>query len=307
MRTHLHTALLFAGFLATQLCPLSAQSRPWYDLDTKNLRVDARLDLPLMLGPGLVAGMTLISPLSADYTHDWAEAFGEEGVRENFSLDAKRNSDILGGLSVTLPLAILTADDIDGRAREGAAHMLLYGQALSVSLALNQLTKQTVRRRRPYTYNPAAKAHMADQGDDAYYSFYSGHSSHTFAGAVAGSYLFSLSSDVHGLRAAVWGSELALAAATATLRVRAGKHYWSDIITGAAVGSAIGFGLPHLHRRDGTSIDMQWYEWAAIPTGVAAGVVLGYLLDGEQLSEAPVALMPHSVPGGAGVLATGSF
>jgi membrane-associated phospholipid phosphatase len=41
---------------------------------------------------------------------------------------------------------------------------------------------------------------------------------------------------------------LTLAATTATLRMIADKHYFTDVLVGAAVGSAAGFLVPHLHR-----------------------------------------------------------
>ena len=39
------------------------------------------------------------------------------------------------------------------------------------------------------------------------------------------------------------------AAVTASLRVAAGKHFFTDVLTGAGVGSAVGFLVPYLHRR----------------------------------------------------------
>ncbi len=41
-----------------------------------------------------------------------------------------------------------------------------------------------------------------------------------------------------------------VASLTAYFRVAADKHYLTDVLAGAGVGSAIGFGLPYLaHRR----------------------------------------------------------
>ena len=45
----------------------------------------------------------------------------------------------------------------------------------------------------------------------------------------------------------MWGFELALAGATANLRTRAGRHFYSDVIVGAIVGAGVGFAVPRLH------------------------------------------------------------
>jgi membrane-associated phospholipid phosphatase len=42
----------------------------------------------------------------------------------------------------------------------------------------------------------------------------------------------------------------AIAASVGFLRYRAGRHYPSDIIVGAAVGSAIGYFIPMMHRKE---------------------------------------------------------
>lgn len=46
----------------------------------------------------------------------------------------------------------------------------------------------------------------------------------------------------------VWGAGLATASSVAILRVAAGKHYPSDVVMGAAMGSFIGWLVPMLHR-----------------------------------------------------------
>ena len=48
----------------------------------------------------------------------------------------------------------------------------------------------------------------------------------------------------------VWGVGLTLATATAYLRIAGDRHYFTDVITGAVAGSAIGFAIPLLfHNR----------------------------------------------------------
>ena len=48
----------------------------------------------------------------------------------------------------------------------------------------------------------------------------------------------------------VWVSSLSLAAYTSFARVKAGVHFPTDVIAGAAVGFAIGYLVPVLHKKD---------------------------------------------------------
>jgi len=41
----------------------------------------------------------------------------------------------------------------------------------------------------------------------------------------------------------IWGTGLAIAATTGYLSIAADRHYLTDVITAAAVGSAFGFGI----------------------------------------------------------------
>jgi membrane-associated phospholipid phosphatase len=51
----------------------------------------------------------------------------------------------------------------------------------------------------------------------------------------------------------IWGVGLVSAAAVGYLRIAADQHYFTDVLVGAAAGSAIGFAIPYgLHRGAGT-------------------------------------------------------
>ena len=44
----------------------------------------------------------------------------------------------------------------------------------------------------------------------------------------------------------IWAEGLAVAATTGYLRIAADKHYFSDVLSGALIGSAVGFMVPYL-------------------------------------------------------------
>lgn len=116
---------------------------------------------------------------------------------------------------------------------------------------LTYLTKAAVGRIRPYLCNTSlsAEERYAMGGNDAYFSFFSGH---TVAAFTAATFLSKVMTDIHGDSVWIkllWGSSLTLAAMTGYARVKAGKHYPTDVIAGAVIGFAIGYLIPSLHKK----------------------------------------------------------
>lgn len=113
------------------------------------------------------------------------------------------------------------------------------------------LTKATVGRKRPYVYNTdlSIQERYSMGGNDAYFSFFSGH---TAAAFMAATFLSKVITDIHGdsiWTKLLWGSSLTVAAMTGYARIKAGKHYPTDVIAGAFVGFAIGYLIPTLHKK----------------------------------------------------------
>jgi membrane-associated phospholipid phosphatase len=122
---------------------------------------------------------------------------------------------------------------------------LIVFEAAAISMALNQAVKLMVARERPYARS------LADGGKDNYdsrLSFYSGHTSTAFVLAVSTATLL----DMKGSKYApyVWGANLLLASLVGYFRIAADKHYFTDVITGAIIGAAIGYLVPkYLHNK----------------------------------------------------------
>jgi len=172
-------------------------------------------------------------------------------VIDNRSKTAARASDILLASSVLAPYLIGAANVLadspgDGWSGYGKDSLVIF-ETLSVNLLFNQVVKFTVRRPRPYVYDPKQdEKHRT--GMEAGLSFYSGHSSTAFAAAVSGSYIFTLRHPDSNWVIPVWLGTCAMASATGILRVKAGKHFWSDVMVGAVAGSAFGLLIPFLHK-----------------------------------------------------------
>jgi membrane-associated phospholipid phosphatase len=147
-----------------------------------------------------------------------------------------------------------TLDLLDVRRRGGSwSHvgedLVVMGEALLVDGALNQLAKVAVHRPRPLTYDGAPHPDKDD-----YLSFYSSHSSTAFAVGMAYATTFSLRHPDSGYRYLVYGAVVVGGGTTGLLRVLGGKHFPSDVVVGALVGSAVGIGVPLLHRRREVSV-----------------------------------------------------
>jgi len=221
-----------------------------------------------------------------------------------FSATAGKTADTTLSIVIVTPIAMQIAGGVNDVTGE---NLLYYGEALTASLLFNLGAKYAFRRPRPYTAsaNPRIKRYAADQDTDARLSFYSGHSTMAFTAAVAGSLVFR--SDDEYARAGVWGFHMALAGATANLRVRAGKHYYTDVIAGALIGTAIGILAPGLQ---GQGIEMPTsVEWAAIGGGLLLGVIGSQLIPmPRDILEPLAAVTPVAYSGGGGGLVfSGSF
>lgn len=125
---------------------------------------------------------------------------------------------------------------------------LLYGETMALTGGITNLTKVTFRRTRPFVFGPGFDDdRVLDSGDRA--SLISGHTSISAAGTFFFARVFSDYYPDSKLKPFVWGTAIVLPAAAGYLRVRAAKHFPTDVMAGYAVGAAIGYLVPTLHKR----------------------------------------------------------
>ncbi len=136
----------------------------------------------------------------------------------------------------------------DERLDEMPLNALVMVQALTISSALNQTVKFIAGRERPFAaeLSPSEKR-AVDHAADNNLSFYSGHANMAFALAVSAGTIAWMRD--YENQALVWGVGLPIAAFVGYGRIAAKKHYLTDVMLGAAIGSGIGFAVPYfLHR-----------------------------------------------------------
>ena len=161
-----------------------------------------------------------------------------------FSEKADQASDYLAGGSVLLPLTLMADRDIRRDANKIA---VLLSESASLTNGLTQITKRVVLRDRPYVFNQDAPLELR-LSTKSKLSFFSGHT------AMTASFTFFTAqvwSDYHPesrWKPAVWAAAAAVPAVTGYLRIRAGRHYFTDVVSGYAIGALVGVLVPRLHK-----------------------------------------------------------
>jgi membrane-associated phospholipid phosphatase len=218
------------------------------------LRVSWKIDLPvtLALGAAWIAVEGSGSRLGPSRCR-WCEpdlngldAAGRHASWKGHASAAGTLSDVTAyALTPVVTQGLVTRDAYrEGGWRQVAVDNLVIVEAAAASAALVQGLKFASARKRPYVRDlPAGTA----LGGDANLAFPSGHTALAFSLATASGTVATL----HGYRTApyVWGAGMTLAAFTGYLRMAADKHYASDVIVGAAIGSLVGWAVPYLHYK----------------------------------------------------------
>ena len=132
-------------------------------------------------------------------------------------------------------------------------------QAISTLLyAWSPLGPQFIDRYRPETYYDEINLNTRQSGQNQN-SFFSGHALVT---STASFFMAKVICDFHpelgGKKWFVYGAALIPPAFVGYFRVKALRHFPTDVIAGTVIGAAIGFFVPHLHKKkkdSGLSID----------------------------------------------------
>jgi membrane-associated phospholipid phosphatase len=125
---------------------------------------------------------------------------------------------------------------------------LLITEATVIAGLLNQVAKFGFARERPFVHflprAPNAIRELTASPSDDNLSFFSGHTTIAFALATSSATIATMRG--YKLAPLIWGTGLAFGSTIGYLRIAADKHYFSDVMTGAIVGSLVGVGIPLL-------------------------------------------------------------
>ncbi len=193
----------------------------------------------------------------------------DRGATRYFSPTASDASTVLEFSLILSPLALLA----DARIRDNSATVGgMYLETLALAAVLPQITKGSVDRPRPFVYN--ASVDQAEKtAPDARRSFFSQHTMFAFSSAVFISTVYGDFFPTSPWRPYLWAGSLALATTVGILRVTSGKHFPTDVLVGALLGSAIGYTIPLLHRTEGSAIQT---SPSLGPGGLGVSVVFAF-------------------------------
>jgi membrane-associated phospholipid phosphatase len=192
-------------------------------------------------------GMSAADTGALDRNDLWAM---DRWIAGTHSSPAALASDALILPLVSLPMIATAWEAGQGRQswRSAFEDGAIYTEALVLSSSLNLLVRSTQVHPRPLVYGRDVPASDRLSGE-ASGSFYSGHANAAFLSAVYFSYTYGLRHPDSRYRGVVWAGSLGAATVVAGLRVAAGKHFLSDVLVGAAVGSFFGWSFPYMHRK----------------------------------------------------------
>ena len=124
----------------------------------------------------------------------------------------------------------------------------IWVETFAITSALTLFTKELAQRKRPYVYSDYSNGNKYSK--DAKSSMWSGHTAITAASTY---FIAMVYTDYHPHSRWVplmWTGAAIIPALTGITRVKAGKHYWTDVIVGYAVGALTGALTPYMHRRN---------------------------------------------------------
>jgi membrane-associated phospholipid phosphatase len=248
-RRRRHAALAAALTAATLGDNAAAQQ-----VEASPIDVDLAIDLPLTLSVFVLGGALfglrheiVRERCAPNCDRSQLPPFDAElAGQRNDAAHAAGNALILVNLGLPHALGVVDHVTNGGSWSTWAEDRLIIAETLGISVALHQLTSLATQRARPFAYGPTSADDR--QSPDTYLSFYSGHTANSFAVASAYSYLFSLRHPHSRWRLPVWTLTHGLAALEGYLRITSGRHFPSDVIVGAVIGSSVGLIVPHLHR-----------------------------------------------------------
>ena len=221
-------------------------------------RLDFKGEVPFIIASGSILGAGfLISAL--DDTKPFTEeqlanlnirsinSFDRRSVFNQSSSAASASDYIRTGITI-FPLLLLTEHHTK---QDISALLVMSAEVMAITYGLTATTKNLANRTRPNTFNPATPLDERTSSGSRE-SFFSGHTSHT---AAASFFLAKVISDYHpnmarGKKIALWTLAAGIPATTAYLRVKAGKHFPTDVMAGYAVGAVTGWLIPHLHKAE---------------------------------------------------------
>jgi len=170
----------------------------------------------------------------------------DKSTAGNYSVSIAKASDYTVAACLISPFFLL----LDSKIRNDAGTITtMYLETIFFSTFIPSYGKGGVQRIRPWAYSPDAPWGRRREPESRR-SFPSGHASWAFSSAVFFATVYSDYYPNSKWKNYIWGGALLTASSVAYFRVGAGAHFPTDVLAGAVVGSAVGYLIPYLHRKN---------------------------------------------------------
>lgn len=224
---------------------LLGTNTPAAERDSSVYALDLRWDIPITLVAltGIIVPNALTSALikpSCPCDPSSVNAFDRWAIG-HASNTADSLSTVTQDAAIVIPVV---ADLFDARGSTAFLEdAVVFGETIAVNGAMATAAKYTVQRPIPrvYTGNPAYVNSPSD-----YRSFYSGHTSTTFAALSAAAMTYQLR---HGDAWWPWLVTAVVGTSVGAERVLAGRHFPTDVLVAGLAGTAVGVVVPWLHAK----------------------------------------------------------
>ena len=233
----------------------SEAERPTYKLNFEN-------DFPVTLAAGGMfgIGMFLYSRMNTPETMKDKDDLlpWDKPLAGRYSENADKASDY-GSFLAIAPLVVGGIAWHDGSSTGGefATFTVMFLQAIGIGNGINLAMRSLEIWPRPYMYSPSTssgtdnsdRAEKAENAkSEAYGSFFSGHATAAFTVATFTDQWFRTAYPNSPYKGIMRASAYSLATLESVLRIAAGKHYFSDVVVGALVGTGVSIGILEMHR-----------------------------------------------------------
>jgi membrane-associated phospholipid phosphatase len=237
-------SLLLLGLLAIPSAPARSADPDPFHLDPS---------AEALLIANAWGGIALARLVQDDYPS--APAWSDTNSTDDFfyrslrrpGCEGRKTSEFLSdvGLAGSVPLSlVLLAAGAPRGDRDFADNAVLIAESTGLTMLVTEILKLAASRERPYS---RGGSHCDEErGTDTFMSFPSGHTSLTFAAAVAASRIAHIRGYRHAT--AIQLVTLSTAIGTGYLRIAADRHYFSDVVIGALVGTIVSAVVVEAHR-----------------------------------------------------------
>ena len=222
--------------------------RPSYKLDFEN-------DFPVTLAAGGMfgIGMFLYSRMNTPETMKDKDDLlpWDKPLAGRYSESADLASDI-GSVFAIAPLVVGGIAWHDGSSTGGefATFTLMFFQASGIGNGLNLAMRSLEIWPRPDMYSESGEGRKKAENakSEAYGSFFSGHTTAAFTVATFTDQWFRTAYPNSPYKGIMRASAYSLATLESVLRIAAGKHYFTDVLVGALVGTGVSIGILEMHK-----------------------------------------------------------